>query len=165
MIDEHNIVKVGMADMNVTSQSGLIRTTGLGSCVGLTMNDPAAKIGGMAHIMLPTSDIAREGQLNIAKYADTALPVLLSRLHTLGAASSRIVAKMAGGSQMFAFAGSGDTLRIGPRNVESCKMILDKLGIPLVGEDTGGNYGRTIELDTSTGILSIRSVQMGIKEL
>lgn len=165
MIDEHNIVKVGMADMNVTSQSGLIRTTGLGSCVGLTMYDPVTKIGGMAHIMLPTSDIAREGQLNIAKYADTALPVLLSRLQVLGAATSRIVAKMAGGSQMFAFAGSGDTLRIGPRNVESCKSMLDKLGIPLVGEDTGGNYGRTIELDAATGILSIRSVQMGIKEL
>jgi chemotaxis protein CheD len=72
---------------------------------------------------------------------------------------------MAGGAQMFAFAGSGDTMRIGPRNVESCKEMLVDLGIPLIAEDTGGNYGRTIELDSETGVLNIRSVQKGVKEL
>ncbi|GIO41838.1 MULTISPECIES: chemotaxis protein CheD [Paenibacillus] len=165
MIDEHLIVKVGMADLNVAHTEGLIRTTGLGSCVGVTLFDPKLKVAGLAHVMLPSSEIAREGALNIAKYADTAVPELVRRMNELGVVTSRLVAKMAGGSQMFAFSGSGDSMRIGPRNVESCKLALSELGIPLIAEDTGGNYGRTIELDCVTGILFIRSVQMGIKEL
>lgn len=165
MIEDKSIIKVGMADLNVTSNPNSIRTTGLGSCVGLTLYDPHLKLAGMAHVMLPSSSIAREGQLNIAKYADTALPELLERMLKLGAERRRLIAKMAGGAQMFAFAGSGDTMRIGPRNVESCKEMLVHLGIPLIAEDTGGNYGRTIELDCETGVLNIRSVQKGVKEL
>ncbi len=165
MIDEQHIVKVSMADLNVIRGQGLIRTTGLGSCVGVTLFDPMLKVAGLAHVMLPSSEIAREGALNIAKYADTAVPELVRKLLALGAMQSRLVAKMAGGSQMFTFAGTGDSMRIGPRNVESCKTMLLQLGIPLLAEDTGGNYGRTIELDCETGILFIRSVQMGIKEL
>jgi chemotaxis protein CheD len=127
--------------------------------------DPVAKIGGLAHIMLPSSSIAREGQLNLAKYADTALPVLLNKMKGLGAVQARLVAKMAGGAQMFSFAGAGDTMRIGPRNVESCKEGLQQMGIALIAEDTGENYGRTVELDCSTGKFTVRSVQKGIKEL
>lgn len=165
MIDEQRIVKVGMAELNIITGHGLIRTTGLGSCVGLTLFDPHTKVAGLAHVMLPTSDIAREGVLNVAKYADTAVPTLLQQLLSNGAVKSRIVAKMAGGSQMFTFAGTGDSMRIGPRNVESCKIKLSELGIPLLAEDTGGNYGRTIELNCESGILFIRSVQKGVKEL
>ncbi|MBP2001095.1 chemotaxis protein CheD [Paenibacillus shirakamiensis] len=165
MIDEQRIVKVGMAELDIIEKTGVIRTTGLGSCVGLTLYDPYLKVAGLAHVMLPSSDIAREGALNIAKYADTAVPSVFDKLIRLGASPKRIVAKMAGGSQMFVFAGKGDTMRIGPRNVESCKLKLAELGIPLIAEDTGGNYGRTIELDCETGILFIRSAQMGIKEL
>lgn len=165
MIEGQNLVKVGMADLNVVGNSGILRTTGLGSCVGLTLYDPQIKVAGMAHVMLPSSDIARESQINVAKYADTALPILVDKLLELGAAKRRLVAKMAGGAQMFAFAGSGDTMRIGPRNVESCKEMLNKLGISLLAEDTGANYGRTIEINSDTGILSIRSVQKGVKEL
>lgn len=165
MIDGQNLVKVGMADLNVVGNSGILRTTGLGSCVGLTLYDPQVKVAGMAHVMLPSSDIARESQINVAKYADTALPILVDKLLELGAAKRRLIAKMAGGAQMFAFAGSGDTMRIGPRNVESCKEMLNKLGISLMAEDTGANYGRTIEINSDTGILTIRSVQKGVKEL
>ncbi|WP_172194464.1 chemotaxis protein CheD [Saccharibacillus qingshengii] len=165
MTDGQNLVKVGMADLNVVGNSGILRTTGLGSCVGLTLYDPQTKVAGMAHVMLPSSDIARENQINIAKYADTALPVLVDKLVNMGASKRRLIAKMAGGAQMFAFAGSGDTMRIGPRNVESCKEMLKKLGIPLHAEDTGANYGRTIEISSENGILTIRSVQKGVKEL
>lgn len=165
MIEEAKIVKVGMAEFDVITGQGLIRTTGLGSCVGVTLFDPLKKVAGLAHVMLPSSEIAREGALNIAKYADTALPAMLEEIISLGASRNRIIAKMAGGSQMFSFAGKGDSMRIGPRNVESCKLKLSELGIPVVAEDTGGNFGRTIELDCETGILFIRSVQMGIKEL
>lgn len=162
---ESTVVKVGMADLNVASGGAVLRTSGLGSCVGVTLYDPVTKVAGMAHIMLPSSDIAREGQLNVAKYADTAVPELIRRVLAAGAEQRRLVAKMAGGAQMFSFAGGSDTMRIGPRNVESTKLALQQAGIPLVAEDTGANYGRTVELDSATGILLVRSVQFGVKEI
>ncbi|MEK8130208.1 chemotaxis protein CheD [Paenibacillus filicis] len=164
MIQE-NLIKVGMADLNVAHQTGVLKTTGLGSCVGLTLYDARAKVAGMAHVMLPSSEIAREGKLNIAKYADTALPEMIRQMEQLGAQASRMAAKMAGGAQMFSFGSQSDTMRIGPRNVESCKEVLARYRIPILGEDTGGNYGRTIEFDCVTGVLVIRSVQHGVKEL
>jgi chemotaxis protein CheD len=164
MIQDHYI-KVGMADLHVTHLTGVLKTTGLGSCVGITLYDSKAMVAGMAHVMLPTSDIAREGKLNVAKYADTAIPDMIKKMIDMGAALRRLEAKMAGGAQMFAFAGNSDTMRIGPRNVESCKTLLLKYSIPLKSEDTGGNYGRTVEFNCETGILLIRSVQQGVKEL
>ncbi|MFB9329722.1 chemotaxis protein CheD [Paenibacillus aurantiacus] len=159
------MVKVGMADLNIALGGQVLKTTGLGSCVGLTLFDEKSKIAGMAHVMLPSSDIARESTLNIAKYADTAIPDLIERMKQAGALLGRMKAKMAGGAQMFAFSSQSDTMRIGPRNVESCKAALSKFSIPLVAEDTGGNFGRTIEFSSATGILVIRSVQFGAKEI
>lgn len=162
---QDGIIKVGMADLNVAVLTGILKTTGLGSCVGVTLYDAKTKIAGMAHVMLPSSDIAKEGNLNIAKYADTALPDMIARMEKLGAAVSRLEAKMAGGAQMFAFSNNSDTMRIGPRNVESCKEMLARYRIPILAEDTGGNYGRTIEFNCTTGGLMIRSVQHGVKEI
>ncbi|MFD2116806.1 chemotaxis protein CheD [Paenibacillus yanchengensis] len=160
-----NLVKVGMADLNIASHGHLLKTTGLGSCVGLTLFDQVAKIAGMAHVMLPSSSIARDATFNEAKYADTAIPKLIKLMEHTGAKRERLVAKMAGGAQMFAFAAQTDSLRIGPRNVEACTLLLEQLRIPLHAQDTGGGYGRTIELDSHTGILMIRSVQYGVKEI
>lgn len=160
---ESLLIKVGMADLNIATGGAVLKTTGLGSCVGVTLYDPLIQAAGMAHIMLPSSEIAREGQLNTAKYADTAVPELISRLKAIGANPRRLVAKMAGGAQMFAFA--GDTIRIGPRNVESVKAALEAAKIPLIAEDTGANYGRTVEIDSRSGIFYIRSVQFGVKEI
>jgi chemotaxis protein CheD len=162
---QDTIVKIGMADLNIIVHIGCLKTTGLGSCVGVTLYDPRTKIAGMAHVMLPNSEIAKEGMLNKAKYADTAIPELISRMIAAGAAQSRLEAKLAGGAQMFAFAGSQDSMRIGPRNVESCTVILKQLGIPIRGEDTGGNFGRTIEFYNDTGVLMLRTVQQGVKEI
>ncbi len=162
---EVTLIKVGMADLNVADGGAVLKTTGLGSCVGLTLFDPELRIGGMAHIMLPSSEIAREGQLNIAKYANTAVPELVRRLAGRGASVQRLLAKMAGGAQMFAFMGGTDTMRIGPRNVEATKQELERFSIRLVSEDTGGNYGRTVELYSQSGVFLIRSVQHGVKEI
>jgi chemotaxis protein CheD len=159
------IIKVGMADLNVADAAGILRTTGLGSCVGVTLYDAQVKIGGMAHVMLPSSEIAREGPMNVAKYADSAIPELINRMVKLGALINRLEAKLAGGAQMFAFSNGQDTMRIGPRNVESCKQMLQQYSIPIKGEDTGANFGRTIELECSTGRLSIKSVQHGSKDI
>ncbi|SFI52816.1 chemotaxis protein CheD [Paenibacillus sp. UNC496MF] len=160
-----NVVKVGMADLKVAAGGAVLKTTGLGSCVGLTLYDERAKIAGMAHVMLPTSEIAREAPINVAKYADTSIPRLIELMRTEGAVPRRFVAKMAGGAQMFAFHASSDAMRIGPRNVESCRLMLERFDIPLLSEDTGANYGRTIEFNSLNGMLTIRSVQQGVKEI
>lgn len=164
-MNQDNYIKVGMADLNVAKETGILKTTGLGSCVGVTLYDTKTKVAGMAHVMLPSSNIAKEGNFNVAKYADTAIPDMIRKMEQLGAAVSRMEAKMAGGAQMFAFSANSDTMRIGPRNVESCKEMLKQYNIPLKAEDTGGNYGRTIEFDCSNGSLLVRSVQQGVKEL
>jgi len=158
-------IKIGMADLKaVGGRSGILRTTGLGSCVGLTLHDPQAGVSGMAHIMLPDSEIAREKPFNVAKYADTAVPELIRQMKALGADEGRLVAKMAGGAQMFNFTAS-EAMRIGQRNVEAVKRMLHRFRIPLVAEDTGEHYGRTIEFHCDTGLLVVRSVQQGVKRL
>ncbi|MFV9509835.1 chemotaxis protein CheD [Tepidibacillus sp. LV47] len=160
-----NVINVGMADLRTATSPDRIRTTGLGSCVGIALYDPVHRIGGLAHIMLPSSDMVRVGNVNKAKYADTAIPLLVDEMLKLGARKSSIIAKIAGGAQMFQFQSQIDMMRIGPRNVEATKETLKKLGISIVAEDTGGNFGRTIELDTFSGILLIKTVNKGVHEI
>jgi chemotaxis protein CheD len=157
------IVKVGIADMNIVSSPDLIRTSGLGSCVGVVVYDQYRELGGLAHVMLPDSSLSKNGArtLNLAKFADTAVIELVSRLLKQGARQSTLKAKIAGGAQMFQFTSNSDMMRIGPRNVEAVKKQLLTLQISLVGEDTGGNSGRTIEFDPKSGVLSIKTVNKG----
>ncbi|WP_139488964.1 chemotaxis protein CheD [Brevibacillus dissolubilis] len=159
------IIKIGMADLGVAKPPNRLRTTGLGSCVGVVLYDSGKKIGGMAHVMLPDSSLGKSAEVNIGKYADTAIPTLIKQMEQEGANCRNMVAKLAGGAQMFSFLSGNDTMRIGPRNVEACKMFLAKAGIRIVAEDTGGNCGRTIEFDATTGILNIRTVNQGVKEV
>ncbi len=159
------IVKVLMADLNICRYPDSIKTLGLGSCVGVTLYDEATKIAGMAHVMLPSTELAKNSEINRAKFADSALPDLVEMMINAGAGRMRLRAKMAGGSQMFKFSGGSDTLRIGPRNVEACKDALRKLGIPLIAEDTGGSHGRTIELFTDTGKLVISTASKTVNVL
>lgn len=159
------IIKIGMADLGVAKPPSRLRTTGLGSCVGVVLYDHIHKVAGMAHVMLPESSLAKGGELSVGKYADTAIPHLIQQMQKEGAASRNMIAKLAGGAQMFAFLGGNDMMRIGPRNVEACKMALQAAQIKIIAEDTGGNCGRTIEFDSSTGVLQIRTVNQGVKEV
>lgn len=160
-----NIIKVNIADLKTVVSPNHIKTTGLGSCVGIILFDKVNHIAGLAHIMLPSSEIAKEETLNRAKYADTAIVVLLDKIIELGAVKRNICAKIAGGSQMFNFNSTNDLLKIGPRNVDATKKILHDLGISIISEDTGGNFGRTIEFDTVTTILTIKTANQGVKEI
>jgi chemotaxis protein CheD len=163
---DQKVVRVNMAHLEViTDMTGVLVTTGLGSCVGLTLYDPLTKIAAMAHIMLPSSEIAREGMYNPAKYADTAVPAMIDRLARLGAPAQRLEAKMAGGAQMFDFAVNSDLMRIGPRNADSCIETLRKYNIPVKAADTGGKHGRTIEFHCESGVMIVRSVLQGVKEI
>lgn len=153
----NNTIKVGMADMNVCNAPNTITTLGLGSCVGITLYDPGAKIAGMVHVMLPDSTKIFNNE-NKAKFADTGIDALIQLMIKSGANQRALVAKIAGGAQMFAFSNNNEMMRIGDRNVEATKRKLAELRIKLLAEDTGLNYGRTIEFHPETGDLHIRSV-------
>ena len=158
------VVRVGIADMNIVQAPNTIRTSGLGSCVGVVLYDEVKKIAGLLHVMLPDSSLGRSDKLNAAKFADTGIYSLMEMLKAEGARPLSLKAKIAGGSQMFQF-GSSDSIRIGPRNVEAVKTELARLSIPIIAEDTGGSSGRTIEFDPITSLLSIRTVNSGTKEI
>ncbi|RSK27050.1 chemotaxis protein CheD [Bacillus sp. HMF5848] len=159
------IVKVGIADMNIVKGQDVIRTSGLGSCVGVIIYDLQQQIAGLAHIMLPNSTLAREERFNTAKYADTATDELISRLLQAGAKRINLKAKIAGGAQMFQFASKNDMMRIGPRNVEAVIERLAYNRISLLAKDVGGSSGRTIEFTPSTGKLTIRTVNQGVHDI
>ena len=152
---------VGIADLKIGRENDIITTLGLGSCVGITLHDPIRKIGGLVHIMLPEYN----GQMdhNRHKFADTGIVDLLDKLIKAGASRGSLVAKIAGGAHMFAGSGAQDFLKIGERNVVASKNTLQKLKLPIVGNDTGGTHGRTIELYNDTGKLKIRTVGFGEK--
>ena len=159
-----NLVKVGMADLQTSSHPGILTTLGLGSCVGVSLYDPISKIIGMAHVMLPLSTQAKNNS-NEAKFADTAIVKLLAEMIKLGARKEKIVAKLAGGAQMFSFNQTSDIMRIGARNVAASKEKLEELKIPIISEDTGGNHGRTIELYSNDGRLLIKTIGYGLKQI
>jgi chemotaxis protein CheD len=154
------VIKIGIAGIGTVRVPQKIRTAGLGSCVGVVLFDDIKKIGGMAHIMLPDSSIAKNGEFNEGKFADTGVRLLYKMLVAEGARS--VKAKLAGGAQMFQFSGGGDFMRIGPRNVEAVKMELDALQIAVQSEDTGGSYGRTIEFNPENGELQVKTASLGI---
>lgn len=157
-----NLIKVGMADMCVSSHPGVLTTLGLGSCVGIALYEPSSKIIGLAHIMLPSSTQAKNNT-NIAKFADTAIDKLLEDMIKKGARKAGILAKIAGGAQMFSFNQSTDIMKIGLRNVISTKEKLNEYRIPIIAEDTGGNYGRTIEFYSEDGKLMVKTIGFGTK--
>ena len=165
MNDTVNIIKVGIADMNVVQSPNLIRTSGLGSCVGVVIYDTQKEIAGLVHVMLPDSSLAKADSINIAKYADTGIEELINRLIKIGARIINLKAKIAGGAQMFQFSTQNEMMRIGPRNVEAVKKELKRFSIPIIAEDVGGSSGRTIEFNPSTRKLNIRTVNQGVKDV
>lgn len=151
------MIKVGMADANICHSPDVITTLGLGSCVGVALYDKTTKIAGLVHVMLPDSTKVRQNQ-NKAKFADTGIDMLIDMMRKEGANRSLLTAKIAGGAQMFAFGSNNDMLRVGQRNVEAVKAKLKELGIRILVEETGENYGRTVEFYPETGDFLIKSV-------
>ena len=152
-----NSIKVGMADLKVAKAPDSLITLGLGSCIGLTLYDPVAKIGGMVHYMLPDSTKLKNNA-NIAKFGDTGIKELYRQMIAKGASPRRMVAKIAGGAKMFEVSGLSTIGNVGERNAEQAKIMLRELKIPLIAEDTGLNYGRTVELFCEDGRFHIKAV-------
>ena len=151
------LIKVGMADLKVCISPDSVTTLGLGSCVGVAIRDKENKVGGLAHVMLPDSTAIRNNT-NIYKFADTGITELVRLMEEKGAKRNRMVAKIAGGAQMFSFQNKSELVRVGDRNVEASKKKLKELGIPIIAEDTGDSYGRTVIFYPETGDFVIRAV-------
>jgi chemotaxis protein CheD len=155
-------VVVDIADFAVAGGDAVLVTAGLGSCVALALHDPSTGIAGLAHILLPSTGTGPPS-IHPAKYADTGVPLLVDEMHRHGA-SGPIVARLAGGARMFAALLSSG-INMGQRNIEATRSALERLGIPIVAEDVGGEYGRSVRVAASTGAMTVRSLVGGDREL
>jgi chemotaxis protein CheD len=158
---EFKLINVGIADLSVSSSPNILRTI-LGSCVGICLYDPQTKIGGMCHIMLPSM---REDSKSGKKYADTAIPMVLGEMASKGADRSRIKAKIVGGAKMFNVSENSVMGEIGSNNIIKVREVLKSHSVGIISEDTGGNYGRTIDFHLDSGTVKIRSMGKGEKTI
>ena len=156
-------VKVGVAEFAVASGETLLTTSGLGSCVGVAVADPTAGVAGLAHVMLPELPEERADPARPAKAVGVGVERLLTAVESAGGDADAAEAKLAGGSQMFDFSGVSEG--VGQRNVERARETLADEGVPVVGEDVGGTYGRSLELHPETWTLTVRSAHEEVVEL
>jgi chemotaxis protein CheD len=149
-------VQVAIGEGVVARAPHTISSLGLGSCVAVILYDAQRRIGGLAHIMLPDS-ASVHGRRTSYQCADTAIATLLKRLRSNGAARQDIVAKIVGGARMFSFYEDSNT-SIGEQNIRSVRHILRTEQIPLVGEDTGGRHGRSVEFHLDSGRVIVTAI-------
>ena len=152
-------IRVRIADHAVAKGDGMVVTLGLGSCVAIALHDTAYNVGGLAHVLLPNREMSRD-TVNRAKFPETAVPLLLEEMRALGSRGP-VVAKIAGGASMFGSVLAGSAGNIGERNVEATCRALDAAQIPLVGRDTGGDFGRSVYLHLRDGRVLVRSLARG----
>ncbi|MDP6685333.1 MAG: chemotaxis protein CheD [Candidatus Omnitrophota bacterium] len=158
-------IRVGMAQLAIAKSPDRLETQALGSCVGTVLYDSYSKIGGISHAMLP--DIAESktsSRGNLAKFVNTALEQLVDKMIRHGARKKNIKARLVGGVNMFPDI-KIYLLHIGKRNTDAARLYLEKADIQIIAEEIGGNFGRTITLDTETGSLHVRTIAHGEKEI
>ena len=157
-----DMIKVGMGDLKACKCPDALTTLGLGSCIGVALYDPVTKVSGLLHFMLPDSTQIRNNS-NRAKFADTGIEDLITLMVSMGANKNRLVAKIAGGAKMFATSGMSEILCVGDRNTEAAKKELAARNIMILAQDTGLDYGRTVEFYSETGDYKIKAVGKGVK--
>jgi chemotaxis protein CheD len=150
-------VVVKVADWAAERGDDVLVTLGLGSCVAIMLHDAQARAGAMAHILLPSRSLAHDAS-NPAKFPETAVPLLIERLRTLGADPRRLTAKLAGGASMFSQLMTPGTIQMGERNIVAARNALRAASIPVAGEAVGGERGRSVRFHVSDGRVEIRSV-------
>lgn len=150
------VIKVGIADWKLCRTPDTITTIGLGSCIGIVLYTATDEYCGLVHIMLPSSKEIKNNS-NRAKFADTGIADLIAALEQHGVKKSKLAAKIAGGAAMFQLSVKTDLASVGDRNIKAVKEVLAALNIPIVAEDTGKDYGRTIVFDNATKQLTVRS--------
>jgi chemotaxis protein CheD len=156
-------LRVKVADFAVAKGDAVLVTIGLGSCVAIVIHDAGQRIGGLAHVLLPSEGLSRDAS-NRAKFPTTAVPLLVEEMRKLGSRGP-YVAKLIGGSSMFGALLPAGGINMGERNVISSRLALDTAGIRLAGEDVGGDYGRSVYFHAVDGRVLVRSLKTGDREL
>lgn len=158
-------LKVGIGDMKFARGDSRIITYALGSCIGITFYDPAIRLGGLLHIMLPNRVDSNDPK--VFKYADSGIRETIRKLTAFGMLKSRTIVKIAGGAKMFEMKGSGNTDfgNIGQRNAAMVKKVLMEEKMRISAEDIGGAYARTMLINVANGDVVIRTVGKPEKHL
>ena len=143
--------KVGIGEIGVVIEQGILKTL-LGSCIGLVLHDPKCRVGGLAHIVLPK---AGDSTHPLGKYAETAIPELIRMIHQAGGRPGKLVAKYAGGANMF---GTMKMSNIGEQNAAEVERLLQAACIPILGRHCGGGQGRRLAYDVATGTVVVEIV-------
>ncbi|OHB28656.1 MAG: hypothetical protein A2X84_06305 [Desulfuromonadaceae bacterium GWC2_58_13] len=152
--------RVGISEFRVARAPAILVSYGLGSCLGIVLYDPRLQLGGLAHTLLP-GDRPGGRELRPAKHVEGAIRLMVGELLAAGSELQNLTAKLAGGANMFEAQNPAAEDRIGSRNINAGRQVLERLGIPVIAEDVGGHHGRTIELDLATGLLRVRSLRIG----
>jgi len=146
---------VGVAELIISpDENDVIVTYSLGSCIGLTLYDPAARLGGLLHAQMPLSTKSPDKAADMpAMFVDTGVAVLLGRLLELGASRRTLIACVAGGAKHLSDNGF---FEIGRRNQVVVRKMLWKNNIMIAGEDVGGSISRTMSLDMRDGRTALK---------
>ncbi|HEV2146136.1 MAG TPA: chemotaxis protein CheD [Longimicrobiaceae bacterium] len=148
---------VKVAHHAVARADATLVTLGLGSCVAILLHDAAARVGGMAHILLPEQQLARDTS-NPSKFATTAIPLLAAEVAALAGRSARLEARLVGGASMFPSLMTPGMLNMGERNLIASRQVLRELGIPVLAEEVGADYGRSVRFHVGDGRVVVSSV-------
>ncbi len=144
-------------ELRVAGAPGLLVIHGLGSCVAVFIYDPDARVGGLAHVLLPRPPGGENERAG--RYATTAVPAMVEESIRLGARRAALLAKVTGGSRMFTWDAGAGRPTIGEKNVEAALRALEEAGVRVVGADIGGEGGRTVVADLNDGSLTIRTIR------
>jgi len=149
-------ISIGLGESVVSNKTGdVLVAYGLGSCVAVSMYDPNGKLCGLLHAVLPQETEKTESR---TKFVDSGIEELLRTMEKAGARRDRIIVRIAGGANMITSPGFSKSFDIGTRNIEAAHKTLERLMLPLKGEDVGGHIGRTVRLFVDTGRLNVRMI-------
>ena len=155
---------VGISDIKITNNvADVVITYALGSCIGISVYDPVAKVGGLLHYMLPDSALdEQKAKEKPAMFADTGIPLLFKSCYAMGAEKKRMIVNAVGGASIL---DDANFFRIGQKNITAMRKIFWKNNVMLKAEDTGLNYNRTVRLEMKTGKVFVRSAGGEMKEI
>ena len=162
--DSRTEIRVKVADCAVGRDDQTLITIGLGSCVAIMLYDEAARVGGLAHTLLPDESMARD-RSNPGKFPASAVALLLAEMTRIGANVRRVRAKLVGGASMFSNLIPAGSIQIGERNVSAARQALRACGVPIIAEDVGSDHGRSVHFFIEDGRVEVRSLKKGNRVL
>jgi len=150
---------VGLGELLVSGDaSDVLVIYALGSCLGVAVHDPVARVGGLLHAVLPSAGIDRPlAAVRPCMFVDTGVPELISECLRAGARRERLVLRVAGGASLPAARSSGcDRLEIGKRNLLALEEVLRTIELGLHARDVGGSLPRTLWIEVGSGSVGLK---------